>query len=405
MAAADMTSQTRSAVHAVSASSERPRLILVSYFANARLGPRGDRTQEVLSSLERTWSIDVIAQPVARADATRLQVGRPFARRTLHLAHSSVLLDKFEPWSARRFLRWDPQGAGALLVGFPFSPLVYAARRLTEAGIRYVVDVGDPWALTAERPLIRGLALRRARRAETRLWRKASGAIVTTEHQAARLRAYFPGLPILVRPNGFPTVDFTPTDCRPRGAPSSRVRIAHFGNISSARLDVLPFLGALSRSGLWDRVELHVFGSDWTGSLIGFANVDVVFHELRPWPVIVRTAVEYDLAMVIGNRDPQQLPSKAVAYLQLPIPRLAVVESLDEDALAQYVADKEGWLTLRADDGAAASKVARHASRTWTADELAAPSSESWEEVADTIARFVSEALEPCVAADVVPVR
>jgi hypothetical protein len=389
-----------SAVDTTTASAERPRLIVVSYFAHAPLGPRGDRTQQVLSALERTWSIDVIARPVAPNDATRLQVGRPFARRTLHLAHSSVLLDKFEPWSARRFLRWDPQGAGALLVGFPFSPLVYAARRLTEAGIPYVVDVGDPWALTAERPLTRGLALWRARRAETRLWREAGGAIVTTEHQAAGLCALFPDLRILVRPNGFPAVDVTLADDRPSGAPSGRLRIAHFGNVSSARLDIVPFLDSLSRSGLWDGVELHIFGSDWTGSLNDFAGGDVVFHELRPWAEIVRTAGEYDLAMTIGNRDPQQLPSKAVAYLQLPIPRLAVVESPEEDALARYVADKNGWVTVRPDDDAAAAEVARHLSRTWTAGELAAPSSESWEEVAETIARFVWEALELRVAAD-----
>jgi len=400
-----LTRRRRSAVHSASQSSERLRLIVISYFANALLGPRGDRTQEVLSALERTWSIDVIAGWVAPTDATRLQVDRPFLRRALHLVHSSVLLDKFEPWSARRFLRWDPQAGGALLVGFPFSPLVYAARRLSEAGISYIVDVGDPWALTAERPLIRGLALWRARRAETRLWQGATGAIVTTDHQAARLRALFPNLPILVRPNGFPAVDFTLADPRPPGAPSGRLKLAHFGNISSARLDIVPFLGSLSRSGPWDRVELHVFGSDWTGSLNELGDADVVFHELRPWAEIVGKAGEYDLAMVIGNRDPQQLPSKAVAYLQLPIPRLAVVESLDGDALAHYVADKDGWVTVRADDDAAAGKVARHVSRIWTADELAAPSSESWEEVADTIARFVWETLEPHVAADLVVVQ
>jgi hypothetical protein len=322
----------------------------------------------------------------------------------LHLAHSSVLLDKFEPWSARRFVRWEPQGVGALLVGFPFSPVVYAARRLTEAGIPYVVDVGDPWALTAARPLTRGLALWRARRAETRLWRWASGAIVTTDHQAAGLRALFPDLPILVRPNGFPAVDVMVAGGWTPRAPSGRLRIAHFGNVSSARLDIVPFLDSLSRSGLWDGVELHVFGSDWTGSLNDFADGDVVFHELRPWPEIVGTAGEYDLAMAIGNRDPQQLPSKAVAYLQLPIPRLAVVESPEEDALAQYVADKDGWLTLHANDDAAPAEVARHLSRTWTAGELAAPPSESWEEVADTIARFVCDALEQHLAADVVVV-
>jgi len=230
----------------------------------------------------------------------------------------------------------------------------------------------------------------------------ASGAVVTTENQACGLRGLFPELPILVRPNGFPTVNHDGSShvLRTERRSESVLRIAHFGNVSSARLDVVPFLVSLARAGVWERVELHVFGSDWTGTLRDARDVTVVFHESRPWPEIVREARGYDVAMVIGNRDPQQLPSKAIVYLQLPIPRLAVVQDLQTDALAEYVADKKGWIALRADTGDAAARIDRHVSRTWTTDDLAAPPTESWEQVSESVARFVWHVLAPHVLAD-----
>jgi hypothetical protein len=374
----------------------RPELVVVSYLAHARLGPRGDRTQAILAALERDWAVELVAAPVESSGATAPRVGRRPARRALHYLHSSLLLDKFEPWSLRRFRDWEPRAHGALLIGFPFSPLVYAARRLTEHGIPYVVDAGDPWALTARQPLVRNLALARARREERRLWKSAEGAVLTTAQQADALRTIFPALRVLVRPNGFPLLDGQPA-ARADGAPrdGSTLRIAHFGDVSSARLDVAPLLSSLAGARSWDGVELHVFGSDWTDGLRAASGVRVVFHEPRPWPQIVALAGSYDVALVIGNRDPQQLPSKAIAYLQLPIPRAAIVGDSERDALAQYVADKNGWIALRADADEAAAELERHLSRRWTAKELAPPPSESWPNVASAVADFVRETLTP----------
>lgn len=374
----------------------RPHIIVVSYLAHSPYSPRGVRTRAIVEALQRECSVELIAGPHEQERPARPQVGRSLARKALNFAHSSFLLDRFEPWSWRRFYAWRPTGAGAFLIGFPFSPLAYAAPRLERAGVPFVVDVGDPWALTKTdgRASTRGIARMRARRTERRVWSGASGAVVTTDGQRMTLRRLFPELPTLVRPNGYSPQDRSErldTDA-PAAGPDSTLRLAHFGDIYVARLDAVPFLDRLVRSGEWDEVELHQYGSDWTGTLAQSA-AKIVFHEPRPWPEVLRIARAYDLALVVGNRDPTQLPSKAVAYLQLPIPRLALVESERRDALSDYVAGKPGWLAVTATSSDAATMVQQHVSRDWTSAKLAEPEEEQWDRVAGEIVNFFFECL------------
>jgi hypothetical protein len=369
-------------------------VVVVSYLANAPFAPRGIRTRELVSALKREAAVEVIAGTIDNSRESRPAADRTALRKVLQFAHSSLLLDKFELWSRRRFRSWQPNAAGAVLIGFPFSPVVYAARRLVAADIPYIIDLGDPWILTVSggRPTNRFLARRRARRAERRLWQGSAGAIVTTQGQGAALRRLFPHLEVLVRPNGFS--DVGQSMLRPRPAASSSIgggtlRLVHFGALYVARLNFRPFLHRLAQSGRWDRVEFHQFGSDWTGVLQAQRDVQVEFHEPREWADVVQAAADYDLAVVIGNRDATTLPSKAVEYLQLPIPRLALVEHERGDALADYVADKPGWLTLSVDRPDAAAAIDAHVSRQWGADELAPPRAERWDAVGEEIAAFV----------------
>ena len=377
-----------------------PGVVVVSYLANAPFAPRGIRTRELLKALQRERSVELIAGPIENSlSGVAPAADRTLVRKALHFAHSSVLLDKFEFWSWRRFRSWQPSAAGALLIGFPFSPLVYAARRLRAAGIPYVVDVGDPWVLTAPegRAASRNLGLRRARSAEHRLWSGASGAIVTTEGQALGLRRLFPKLPVLIRPNGFGSVRSQPSSGgvgTPSSADGSVLRLAHFGHIYVARLEIERFLALLARHGAWSRIEFHQYGADWTGRLKAQDAVTVIFHEPQPWSEIVDSAVNFDLAVVIGNHDARTLPSKAVEYLQLPIPRLAVVEDERHDALAQYVADKPGWIVLRLDETSSAEAIRNHLRQPWSEVDLAAPEEEQWDRVAAELVRFVLQIIE-----------
>jgi hypothetical protein len=375
-----------------------PRLVVVSYLTHAPFTPRGLRTRALLTELRREWTVELVAGPSGSAAAESYRVRRSMARRVLSLLHSSTMLDRVEPWSWRRFRHWNPVADAALLIGYPFSPLTYAARILSSERIPYVVDVGDPWVLTASKPLLRGLGAVRARAAETRLWSGASGAIVTTAGQANALRATFPTLPVLARANGLDMAARS-EQCAGRqrtpGESASVLTIAHFGQLSHVRVSIAPFLDMLANSRRWERIELHQFGSDWSGDLAGQSAAQVFFHEPRPWSEIINIAARYDLALVIGNRDPTQLPSKAVSYLQLPIPRLAVVRDHASDSLADYVADKPGWLTLEVGASDIAARIHDHVSRPWTWAELRPPETESWDRVADTVVGFLGAVLAP----------
>lgn len=367
------------------------RLLLVSYLAHEPFAPRAVRTRELLSALRREWTVELIAPPAAPEPTGPPRRGPSLPRRIGRLTHSAFLLDKFEPWSRGRFGTWRPDATGALLVGFPFSPVVYAARKLREYGIPYIVDAGDPWILTNRWPEVRLVARVRAARAERALWEDAAGAVLTTPAQARALQELFPGLPILVRPNGFTPVEAprlqagSSADRRDKTA----LKLAHFGDITVDRIDVRPWLSSLVRSGHWVSVEVHQYGSDWTGRLASLADVSVTFHHPREWAEIVQLAPSYDAAVVIGNRDRSLLPSKTVPYLQLPIPRFALTKERAADALIEYVRQKPGWLVVDADDAATAERVLKHVRTDWTSEALEPPESESWECVADEVARFI----------------
>ena len=371
--------------------SGRRRLAVISLHAHRPLAPRGERTRRLVERLAEDWDVELVAPDpsMSTGGASGKSGGSNAARRLAAAAVDRVLLDKWEPWSVKRLARWRPDADAALLIGHPVSPLVYAGRRLRAAGIPYVVDEGDPWIITNPFPYSRGLSLRRGRRDEQRLWEGSAGGVLTTDRQANRLAALFPGLPILVRPNGFDPLPEQPPP--PRRDPDSReLRIAHFGMLSSYRLDIGPLLARLGDSGIWRRVVFAQFGDDFAGMLDGLsASVEVERHPSYPWEQVVQRAAECDLALVVGNRNPDQLPSKAVQYSTLPVPRLAIAENLSDDALASYVGDKPGWLVASPDDPDAPVRIERHLAERWSEESLRALPGEAWPAVAEAVAEFV----------------
>jgi hypothetical protein len=78
-----------------------------------------------------------------------------------------------------------------------------------------------------------------------------------------------------------------------------------------------------------------------------------------------------------------------------PIPRVAITSTARDDALADYLADKPGWLCSQVDSPALAEQLRDHLSHPWSAAKLAPPPSEAWPHVADEIASFVNRVLAP----------
>lgn len=373
------------------------RLAVVSGYALRPLTPRGQRTEWLLKSLERDWDVELFAlPPVPPSGDSAAGGGRVPWRRAAGDAVRATLLDKWEPWSVRRFGRWQPQVDAALLIAYPWSPVAYAARRLQRAGVPYVVDAGDPWVLTSPVTDTRLLAKSRSRRAERAIWSGAAGAVVTTEQQAAVIAGLFPSLPILVRPNGYePVPARAGAAVQAAGARDpEHLRLVHYGMLTFLRVDVARLLEGLAGSGRWKSISFTQYGDDYTAMLARApASVEIEHRPARPWAEVLAGASQYDLAVVVGNRLTGQLPSKAVQYMTLPIPRLALCHRGSEDALAEYVNGRPGWLALVNDDPDAGRRVWEHVDRGWTDAELAPPAEEAWSEVADRIGAF----LERCV--------
>jgi hypothetical protein len=225
---------------------------------------------------------------------------------------------------------------------------------------------------------------------------------MTTNAQADALSAIYPSLPILVRPNGYdPThIPMTEALIEQRKQPSETLSIVHFGDLYPVRLDVSVLLERLVDSGLWSRIAFSQYGHDWHGLLdLVPPGIHVMEHKPVPWSKAIETAARHDVAIVIGNHGFYQLPSKAVQYLTLPIPRLAFTNGRVDDALTQYVSGKSGWMTASLDDPRAAERLKAHLMRNLGLAELTPPQNEAWTLVADEIAEFVSRVLPICDAA------
>jgi hypothetical protein len=366
--------------------SVRPRIFVVSYYAADALTPRGARTQAIVAALRPHADVRVLGAPAGPGRRTWWHRARD---RALGDVGSRWLIDQFEPWSWRALGYRRVHADVALLIGYPFSPLVVAARALRRHGVPYVVDMSDPWVLTrcsGKAPTLRD---RRCAALERALWGGARAGIVTTAGQARGVLGVVPELGVLVRPNGY--ADVGVLNVSSRRVAGDELHIGHFGALYAPRIDVKGFLRRVAGSRRWRRVVLHQYGRDHGGELDRLAHVVAVQRrDPLPWHEVVElAAAQLDLALVVGNKDGRQLPSKAIEYLTLPLPRLALTHGGAEDALADYVADKPGWLTMNVEDPDPAARIAEHVERPWIPDELAAPVEESWDHVADELATYV----------------
>lgn len=357
------------------------------------LSPRGQRTQtleEVLSTRGEVERVGGAVPAWLAGDGERRKSS--WYRRAARVFVSTILVDKFELVARRRLGRWQPSVDAAVLIGFPWSPLAPAARKLSAADIPFVVDVGDPWVVTNPSPTGGRLRRWRARRQEEDLWRSAAGAIVTTQGQGDSLRHLFPHLRVLVRPNGYRPVAPPTTTALIPPRNDDELRLVHYGSLYGERVDLSQILRRLVDSGRWSRVTLWQYGPDWERVLAPVADGVVLEHRPPlPWDRVLAEAPAYDAAVVVGWADPAKMPSKAVQYLTLPIPRIAMSNPGGGDALAAYVVNQPGWAVVDAESEDPAALVAAHLARDWSNGALAPPEGESWPRVADSLAEFVVE--------------
>ena len=298
------------------------------------------------------------------------------------------------------------------MIGWPFSPIYIAASHLVAAEIPYVVDAGDPWALTEPilPPRSRFLSLRRAKAAEAFLWRHAAAGVVTTRTQASSLRALFPDLNLLCRPNGYTTAAEPVTPREParavahdalnRYAPradaasAGELRLVQFGSVNPVKLPIGGWLSRLRDAAGLASVRFANYGPVDRPELLQTQDPAVVveFHDPVDWGRACQIARDFDAAVVVANRNPAELPSKSIQYLTLPIPRIAVTASGDPGELGAFAAQRPGFIAVDVDSREDIPRLIAHLRRAWSDEALSPPAGDSWAEVAREVVGFAIEA-------------
>jgi hypothetical protein len=373
--------------------------IMVSFAGDDSFSPRVQRAAHLATALERQFDFQVELVPGQAGHAMgRLHATLP--RRVARRAVRPLVLDSFEI-PARLTLRgWKPSGRGALLVGWPFSPIYIAASHLLAAGVPYVVDIGDPWALTEPAPSPRFprsrlLAWRRAKAAEAFLWRHAAAGVVTTRTQASSLRALFPDLNLLCRPNGYtPTAESVVHREPAHAASAGELRLVQFGSVNPAKLPIGGWLARLRGAAGLTRVRFANYGAVDRPELLQTQDPAVVveIHDPVDWGRACQIARGFDAAVVVANRNPAELPSKSIQYLTLPVPRIAVTAGRDRGELGAFAAQHPGFIAVGVDSQEEIPRMIAHLRRPWSDEELSPPAGNSWVEVAREVVGFAIEA-------------
>ena len=120
----------------------------------------------------------------------------------------------------------------------------------------------------------------------------------------------------------------------------------------------------------------------------GDPAVVVEAHEPVDWTRACQIVRDFHAAVVVANADPATLPSKAIQYLTLPVPRIALTVSGDGGELAAFAERRPGFIAVGLDSPEDIPRMIDHLHRAWSNDELRPSPGESWTEVASEVVRF-----------------
>ncbi len=252
----------------------------------------------------------------------------------------------------------------------PFTDhLVGLAVKKASPGLRWIVDVGDPFSLQEATPVNNHLLFRRLnRRAEGRVLAAAEAVTVTAPvlmemyaeafpAVAGKLRLAPPMLPKEIKDAGREKV--FPAD--------GKIRLVVVGTLyrkvrhPGALLDLFE---RLRRTDIGERLELHFFGNvndcaDLFEPRDAHPGRGIFLHGVVPREIAIAAMKEAALLVNIGNAVAYQLPSKVVEYAAAgrPVLNLAVIE---DDSSARFLKDYPAFLNLTGAEAAgegAASRV------------------------------------------------
>lgn len=356
------------------------RLLLVApTLLHAGADPRAIRCRRLLAGLPaRGFEVDVVSWWGGAGSPPSLECRRLHALRSRSPYEQSAKAgagydpDRLGAWieEAERALVQAPEADRpdlVLGVGLPLAALVAAARIARGLEVPFVADLGDPWTPAG--------AEERAARAET--LGSAAALITTTAALAATLEDDLaPQTPVLLAPAG--------GEISHRGTPAPAPPLfVQLGTLTTARVDPRPAYEALGAMHAEGRINFRSHGGAW---LDGSERLP---H--RP-PLGHATALELGsraaAALVLSNRNREQLPSKAFELACTETWALCVSE-LDDDPTAA-VLRASGHAVEAANDPGSIQAAAEEILAREARGERPGPSpAHSWERRLDTIAELL----------------
>lgn len=309
----------------------------------------------------RPWQSDPIAPPRASLLAKAAAFAYYRLWKLVYWPDAQCLFMPPALRAARRLLSAHTYDA-LITVSLPFCcHLVGLALKRSNPNLRWIVDIGDPFALLHDIPLNNHrLYARLNRRAEAAVLRRADHVAMTTRGAWEEYRREFDldidKVSIIPPLQSLPSRSDS-TRVRRSGTVSDAVRIVYCGrlynDIRSPQylLKLWQRLNDLKANGV--PAQLHFYGE--IGDCAGvfepyraFLGERLFLHGQVERPVIAAALAEADVLANIGNSTSHQLPSKIVEYIGMGKPILNLV-SHARDCTLELLADHPATLNLRTD--------------------------------------------------------
>jgi hypothetical protein len=269
-----------------------------------------------------------------------------------------------------RSLAGTERPALVLGVGLPLAALVAASRIGLALSVPFVADLGDPWEAAggtraAERAAVLGSA----------------AALITTTAELARelKRDLGAGTPVLIAPAGG-----TVRHGGDRGRPPLFVQL---GTLTTARVDPVPAYRALGALDAEGAIGFRSHGGAW---LDGVESLPHPHLPPLPRDAALELLASADAALVLGNLNREQLPSKAFELACTDVWALCV-SALDDDPTVATLWASGHAVEATNDEATIRSAALEIVARVARGERPEPDPAHSWERRLDEIAAFLRE--------------
>lgn len=241
-------------------------------------------------------------------------------------------------------------------VSLPFTGHLVGLALKRRHGVRWVVDIGDPFSFMSETPVNNHRLFRRLNfRAESNVLQNADAVSVTTEGTRSKYLQCFPDL-TGDKISVIPPLFVAPADVG-RLAPffigPPRIRLVFAGTLYSQIRNpaaLLELFNSLLSTSIGEQLELHFLGvindcEPYFQKYRELIGSKIFLHGLVPRVSAVRAMMDATVLVNLGNSTAYQLPSKVVEYVMLGKPVLNITK-LAADSSRIFFFDSVGICTV-----------------------------------------------------------